>query len=336
MSRSSSLTQAAMVVNSLPAFQAAQLLSKLDVSDVKSVLKVANDLDQASANELTQCLNRLRDDIEHTKQRLDRRLSGMPLGISRSSQTQRPFEFLSEAIPVLRHHVLSDEHPRNIAIVLSLFSPDVASTTMAGLEPNLRISVLKRMCELDEIHDDDVTELVYDLRMRYNRLLHSKAGRSAGINSAVNLLSCSDEATREMLLTHVGQSDPDLAETLKRSIFGVERLCSFTDSDIKIVLRNVDTSCWAPALKNASAELIDKILSNMGDAPRGLLSHEIAEIGHVDSAQEDIARKAIVKAVLGLAREGKVNVKSKVRAPHIAFPGASQRSVPMNPGLNSS
>jgi len=339
MTPSNSLTQAAIVLNSLPPSQAAQLLAKLAPSDVKSVLGVATELDRTTANEVTECFEKLSADwesqasrsdrkeafeLEQAKLRIDKTLSVVPRDISESSWKHNPFEFLSDELPLVRNHLLADEHPRNIAIVLSMLSPVVASATMARLDRNLRISVLKRMCELDEIRDDEVTELVYELRMRLNRLLNSNVGRSVGFESATNLLSCSDAATREALLAHVSQSDPDLASTLERSVFGIERLCGFTNSDIQVVLKNMDTSCWAPALKNASTDLKTKILNNMANVPRRLLSHEIDEIGNVDQAQEDAARKSIVNEVMRLAREGKVNVQSRIRGPHIAFTGNSQ------------
>lgn len=326
MTHSNSLVQAAIVLSSLPTSQAAQLLSRLDSSDVKRVLEASDQLDHISAEQITDSLNQLQSEtrrfelanlgsesveIAEAKLQIEKALAVVPPALALSRESQQPFSFLAEAIPALRRLVLADEHPRNIAIVLSLFAPGLASQTMSTLDPNQQISVLKRMCELDEIHDADVTELVYSLRMRLNKLLNSRIGKSAGVDSAADLLSCSDAATREALLVHVEQSDPDLAKTLERSVFGVERLCRFTDRDIKTVLKNVDTSYWAPALKNASAVLVDKILNNMALAPRDLLSYEIAEIGYVDSAQEDTARRNIVNAVLDLARQGKVNVQSR-------------------------
>ena len=331
MTHTNSLMQAAIVLNSLPPQQAAELLSRLDSSDLKRVLEAANELDHISAEQITDCLNQFKLDsrrfelaalrpgsaeVANAKLQIEKALAVKPPALAISRESQQPFDFLAQAIPAIRSLVLSDEHPRNIAIVLSMFAPRLASQTMSALDPNLQISVLKRMCELEEIKDVEIAELVYLLRMRFNRLLNSRAGRSVGVGTAADLLSCSDAATREALLAHVEQSDPDMAQTLQRSVFGVERLCRFTDPDIKTILKNVDTSKWAPALKNASAELIDKILNNMASAPRELLSHEIAEIGHVDSAQEDHARRDIVNAVLGLARQGKVNVKSRVPAPH--------------------
>lgn len=338
-----SLTQAAILLSSLPERQAAQLLARLEAGDMQSVIGAATKVDAIPPEQLAECLQKFKSELKslnpeqgdtpaglhsesgrlaQAKLQIEKALASKPSEFARSNESRRPFEFLLETIPVLRAHVLSDEHPQNIAIVLSTFPPDVASATMNGLDPNLRISVLKRMCELDEIHDDDVIELSYSIRMRLNKLLNSSIGRSAGLKSAANLLSCSDAATREALLTHVSQSDPDLAHTLQHSVFGIERLQELNDSDIKTVLKHVDTSCWAPAVKNAGPKLIEKILNNMAESPRELLSLEIAEIGDVDSDLEDEARRNIVKTVLTLAREGKVNVKNRIRGPHVALPSS--------------
>ncbi len=342
MIRSNSLKQAAIVLSSLPESLAAQLLSKLQAGDMKSVLDAAKLLDEVSPEQVDHCVEQLRSDSNHlrsnessysesqcqpvspeferAKIELDRALLKAPKNPPSSDCDKSPFGFLEETIPTLRSHVLADEHPRSIAIVLSTFSPDVASETMATLETNQRISVLKRMCELDEIRDDEVTELSYGIRMRLNKLLNSSVGKKVGLKSAADLLSCSDAATREALLARVEQTDPDLADRLQQSVFKIEQLVDLADQDIKRILRNVDTSCWAPALKNAKTTLIDKILNNMAEAPRELLSHEIAEIGYVDETHEDLARKNIVNSVLRLGREGKVDIQHGPAAPHALFP----------------
>ena len=93
------------------------------------------------------------------KRQLDIALSRSVSPVERTVQSDQPFQFLIETIPTIRNHVLSDEHPRNIAIVLSSFAPEVASNCMNGLDANLRISVIKRLCELDEVLEEEVTEL---------------------------------------------------------------------------------------------------------------------------------------------------------------------------------
>ena len=74
------------------------------------------------------------------------------------------------------------------------------------------------------------------------------------------------------------------------------------------MLRNVDTSCWAPALKKAPLAIQKKFLDNMGQRPSELLSQEMANIGDVDDSVAHLAQKQIINVALKLHREGKIKL----------------------------
>lgn len=332
--------QAAVVINSLPKQLAAKVLSRLEPCDIKTVLDAITRLDDVSAAEISKAMARLAADtvrwrsnddpnhesaLDEAQKHLDAALATPRSQVERALESSSPFAFLLETIPMIRTHLLSDEHPKSIAIVLSTLPPDVASETMKGMDPSLRFSVLKRMCEIEEIDEGEVAELSFALKLRFRKLLNSRQAKSAGLGKAADLLSCSDPEIRESLLAYVGQSDPDLAHKLQRSVFGIERLESLSSGEIRTILRHVDTSCWAPALKNAQSSLVTKILGNMAPGPAELLNHEIAEIGHIGENIEDIARQNIIQVVLGLAREGKVELrKNGPRKPNPMFPQVDQ------------
>jgi flagellar motor switch protein FliG len=247
--------------------------------------------------------------------------------MDRAIESSSPFGFLLETIPMIRLHLLADEHPKSIAIVLSTWPPEAASETMKGLDSSLRFSVLKRLCEIEEIEESEIAELRFALKLRFQKLLNSRQAKSAGMGIAANMLSCSDPDIRESLLAYVRQADPDLAHKLQRSVFKIERLESLTSNEIKTILRHVDTACWAPALKNAPTSLISKILGNMAPGPAEILNHEIAEIGHIDENVEELARQNIIQVVLGLAREGKVELRKngpREPRPNPPFPQVGQ------------
>ncbi|MFK7769199.1 MAG: FliG C-terminal domain-containing protein [Mariniblastus sp.] len=327
MNPSSSLMQAAVVVSSLPKKQAAKLLIRLEPADLKSILDAMTRLDDVSAAEVSQSLERLTQETERwsmlddgaegnkysqAKRQLEDALAGAQKSDGKLG-VDGPFDFLIDTIPMIRNHLLADEHPQNIAIVLSTLPPEIASQTMKGLDNTQRVSVLKRLCEIEEIRNEDVVELSFALKLRLKRLLNSRKAKSLGVSIASGLLSCSDSETREALLTHVSQTDPDLAVKLQRSVFKLDRLETMEPSTIQVILKHVDTSSWAPALKNASTELQSKILNCMGQRPAELLAHEIDEIGHVTAPVEEIAQQNIVQVVLRLAREGKIDLRSRAR-----------------------
>ena len=326
----SSLMQAAIVVSSLPKQQAAKLLLRLKPDALKQVLDAVTRLDKLTADEISAALDRLSAEAERwalpidtgegkkyaeAKRQLAVALSDPQKGFltGHTNEEQGPFAFLVETIPAIRNHLLTEEHPRNIAIVLSTLPPELASEVMKSLEESQRVSVLKRLCEIDEISEEEVVELSFALKLGLKKLLNARQSQAAGLKVASSLLSCSDEETRESLLTHFSQEEPELASKLQRSVFKIDRLLAMDSATIKTILKNVDTSAWAPALKNAPAELQSKILDCMSERPAEFLAHEISEIGYVGSSVEDLARQSIIQVVMRLAREGKIELRKTSR-----------------------
>lgn len=322
MNANSSLNQAAIILKSLPKRQAASILSRLEAADIQTVLDAIKSLDQVTADQIMESLERLHQESRRwrtepaEKLAVDQLLDVVNLGANYVGEappagitdTDHPFGFLVAALPPVRDRVLEDEHPQNIAIVLSTFPPETASTTMKSLDPVTRVSVLKRLCELDELNQETVAQLSYALKLRYRKLMNKQQYKKTGMESAVAMLSCSDPQTQETLFALVNQSDPDLAENLQRRVIKIEDLAALKDADVKSVLRNVDTSCWAPALKKAPLSIQKKFLDNMGQRPAQLLSQEMANIGDIDESVSYLAQKQIINVALSLHRVGKIKL----------------------------
>lgn len=339
MNLSNSLTQAALVLNRLPRKQSAMVLSRLAPDDIKSVIDALTNLDKASAEELHSALERFEVEAQSlmsNEQLAVDQSSTEPAPIEELASLQRrtpdaaidddnPFSFLIDTHPSVRNHLLRDEHPKNVAMVLSLLPPDMASECVAAMEPTLRTSVFRRLCEVDVLDEEEVAGLSFALKLRLKKLLKSWYSKSVGMNVAADLLSCSDSATQEVLLEHMSQSDPDLAVRLNRSVFKIERLETLEDREIKIILKHVDTACWAPALKNAPLSLQKKILDNMAARPAELLTFEIDQIGHVVSLIQQKAEQTIISETLRLAREGKIDLrKNGPRDDGVAIPQTAE------------
>ena len=309
MNAKSSLLQAAIVLKSLPKAQVAKILSRLEAADIQAVLDAIKKLEPVSADQISETAEYL-----HRQSRRWKKAdptwhpdASNPVSPADNPQPEshHPFDFLVDAPETVRDRLVFDEHPRNIAIILASLPPETASACMKSLEPMLRFSVLRRLCELEEICDTEVNELSYALRLRFKKMMNRNS-KHEGISSAAEVLSCSDPRTQQTLLAYMHSSDPDLADELQRSLLTIEHLLELDDEEIQILLRNVDTSCWAPALKHASLELTNKILGNMAEQPAELLNQEMASIGDVDEQVARVAAKQIINAAVQLIREGKI------------------------------
>lgn len=331
MSHSRSLIQAAMVLKRLTKSQAAAVISRLQPAEIKRVLKAIEQLGDSSDVGVAEAQRRLVREsqpagIDHANQeRLQNQISsdidGSKIdaaepGSSADSKssvepgTERPFEFVIGIAPSIRQQLLEDEHPQQIAIVLSLLPPDVASETMNRFDSMTQLSILKRICEIDEINEEDVVRLSNALKTRFKKMLSTTQRNSAGVELAADLLSCTDQDAQESMIAYVGQTDPDLALKLKRTVFRIEDLALLDDSSLRLLLGSVDTSVWAPALKHAPYSLKTRIFSCMAAKPAEWLAHEIEQLGKLEPTGENHARQTIIQAVLKLAREGQIDLRT--------------------------
>ncbi len=317
MNTQSSLHQAAMILKSLPKRQAAAILSRLRAADMKQVLEAVNLLDQVTGEQLNESLERLnqearrwtstpaenREAVEHLRQiTQSNAVARPPEHKTPSHYSRHPFGFLIETLPMIRDQVLLDEHPKNIAIVLSSLPPDVASSCLKSLEPIVRVSVLKRLCELDELDKEEVNQLSYALKLRHQKLYNRNPLGSPGLKTAAAMLSCTDPDTQATLVAMLEQSDPELADELQKSLVTLENLLNFEDGLLKELLNQVDTSFWAPALKKASNAVQQKVLRNMAERPAQLLCQQMADLGDVDPRVERFARQQIINQAVLLSR----------------------------------
>lgn len=306
----SSLKQAAIVMKSLPRWQAASLLSRLRADDCVKLLEAVSQMDQVTSEQLQESLHRLKQDSERWRSS-DANSSGdinEPLAPLERRQKQgtifdrasKPFDFLIDTIPKVRQQLLENEHPKNIALVLASLPPDLASACLADLDPSTRVSTIRRMCDMEEIDSAELNELNYILKLRHQKLFRRNSRKSSGIKVAVELLSFSDLQTQQSILQLLEQTEPELARDLQLNSFAFDDLLELSEADVKTLLGKVDTSCWAPALKRAAFPLQQKVLANLAPAPRKLLSQQIAELVDLDPVVERQAQRKIIKEALAL------------------------------------
>ena len=316
MPLSSSLTRAAEVVNSLSTDYAARVLSRLEPEDIKSVLGAISNLKNFSRSEVMDSINWF---LKEAGSEIDPRKKlgssgSTPLesdtldyhSVSLDCESELPFAFLETESFETRLRLLIDEHPQNIALVLSCVEPESASDLISALDPALRVSVMKRICELDELDPEEIAYLGFELKSRLDKFSGLEQDPTLGIDVASRVLSGVDETVQYSLLAEIDQADPDMARFLKNSVWVFEDLEVLKLDDLKLVLQQLDTSVLAPALRNAKSSLQIRVFDVMAEKPAKLLATEIDQIGTVDHSRQRSARKSVVQAMLNLSRSGKI------------------------------
>jgi len=312
---SESLQKAALVLKSLPKSEAARVMSKLDPRDVKSVMQESDKIGRRTEADVLAALNQLSREIEATQ--IDDDQSRKLLNQRNKSACENqdgsgPFKFLVHLAPNLRTELLRDEHPENIALVIMNLPTDVGSQVLKQLDPAIQISVVRRLCQTEAIDSDQLSELAFNLRMQLQKKLN-RIESPNGVKLAAQLLSCSDNETQDSILGYLNQLDPTLVDDIESTMLRFEDLSDFENLDIQILLKNVDTSFWAPALKAASKKVREIVLGNMAQRVAELLSTEIANLHSLDNEIASHAQTQIINVCINLAENGKIKIPTNKR-----------------------
>lgn len=315
MSKSESLQRAAMVLKSLPKREAAMIMSKLEASEIRDVVRETESLGEQNREAVLAALNQLcleAEPLKTDRQAERERLNGQLIDQSGGSteQDSGPFHFLAHLSPVLRSELMADEHPENVALVMMFLPSEVGSTLLRGLDSPMQVSIVRRLCEFRDTDQRQIHELALHLKLRLQKKLQ-RSEKPEGVQLAGQLLSCSEDRTRDQVLSYINQLDPLLVNELEQSIFRFEDLTHLEDLDVRILLKNVDTTYWAPALKIASLGVRGKILSNMAPRVVQLLNEQIEGAESLGRDTSNLAQLEIVNVCIQLNECGKIELPNR-------------------------
>jgi flagellar motor switch protein FliG len=308
---------------SLPEDAAALIISKLNPKQVEAVSIEIAKLDSVSGDEQETVI---REFAEVNPNQLDTRAGGLDLAKAllerslgnkasstldniRQSIEAVPFSFLQKVDSQNLLTFLVDEHPQTIALILSHIPPSQASDILAGLPPERQIAVIRRIATMGQTSPEMIHEVEDGLERRMASVMSQSFENAGGVESVAEILNVIDRSTERMILEDIAQDDPDLVEDIRRLMFVFEDIAKFSDRDIQTVLKNVDNSQWAVALKGASDELKEKTLNNMSKNASELLMEEMDYLGPVRLSEVEQTQQQIVDIIRRLEDAGELTIQ---------------------------
>ena len=316
----SDIRKAAILLMSLPEDRAAQLLTRLDPKQVEAVSieiaktsgvsgdeqeSVIQDFAGANPSAMTGSAGGLDVAKSLVEQALGKN-AGSTLDNVRQSIEALPFGFLQKIDSQNLLTFIIDEHPQTIALILSHVPPAQAADIISGLPVVRQLSVVRRVATMAQTSPEIIQEVERGLERRMAAVMSQQFENAGGVPSVAEMLNVIDRATERSLLENLAQEDPDLVEEIRRLMFVFEDIAKLGDRDIQNLLKNVESSQWAMALKGASEELKDKILANMSKRASDLLTEEMEYLGPVRLSNVEQTQQQIVDIIRRLEDAGEL------------------------------
>jgi flagellar motor switch protein FliG len=223
-----------------------------------------------------------------------------------SSLQVRPFDFIRRTDPAHLLNFIQGEHPQTIALILAYLDANKASSILSSLPHEIQSEVAKRIATMDRTSPEVLREVERVLEKKLSTLASEDYTTAGGIETIVEVLNLVDRTTERTILETLEEEDPDLAEEIKKRMFVFEDIVLLGDKDIQKVLREVDSTELAKALKGVNSEVQDKIFRNMSKRAAAVLKEDMDFMGPIRLKDVEEAQQKIVTIIRKLEDAGDI------------------------------
>jgi flagellar motor switch protein FliG len=317
------LRKAAILLLSLEKPLAAEVLSQLPRRQVEQVTIEIAKLEGVTKEEQEKVLEEFnslaRDRVpmerggmdlatELLKQSLGESGSGEVLDAVRQSMNAIPFAFLQKAGADNLLTFVSEEHPQTIALIMSHLPSAMSAEVLAGLPSNKQIEVIRRIATMEQTSPEVIHDVEASLQGRMTTTFNQQFEKAGGVPRVAEILNVADRMTNKGILESLEQEDAELVDEIRRLMFVFDDLLKLDNKAIQALLKEVENSQWAVALKGASEEIRQKVLGNLSQRAGDMLREEMDYLGPVRVSDVESMQQQIVDAVRRLEDAGEIEI----------------------------
>lgn len=200
---------------------------------------------------------------------------------------------------------LKNEYPQTIAVILSKLRPEHTARVLSILPADLALDVINRLLRMESIQKDVLERVEQTLRTEFMSNLSQTSRRDAH-EMIAEIFNFFDRQTEGRFMTALEENNRESAERIKTLMFTFDDLIKLDTAAAQTLLRNVDRSKIALALKGSSDEVRKFFKSNMSTRAAKLLDEEMESMGPVRLREVDEAQTLLVNLAKDLSSKGEI------------------------------
>jgi flagellar motor switch protein FliG len=208
--------------------------------------------------------------------------------------------------PLSIAELLRNEHPQIMAAILVHLETDLTAGVLKHLSERTRNEVLLRVATLEGIQPtalNDLNEVLYKVLAGGDKVRKTSLG---GVQTAADIINLMGTASETSIIESIREQDADLAQKITDKMFTFEDLLKLDNKSVQMLLKEVSSDMLVIALKGASAELRELVLTNMSSRAAEGLREDLESRGPVRLSEVEGQQKEILKIVRRLSDEGTI------------------------------
>ncbi len=219
------------------------------------------------------------------------------IGKLTASLQVKPFEFVRKTDASQLLNFIQDEHPQTIALIMSYLSPAQSSMILSSLPPERQADVAKRIAIMDRTSPDVIKEVEKVLESKLSSLVNQDYTIIGGVDAVVEILNSVDRGTEKHIMETLEIEEPELADEIRKKMFVFEDILLLDDRAIQRVLRDVENSDLAIALKGSNEEVQSAIFNNLSKRLPAMIKEDMEFMGPVRMKDVEEAQQKIVNII---------------------------------------
>lgn len=215
---------------------------------------------------------------------------------------------VAQADPDSLAMVLSHEQPQTVALILSSIEGARVSAVLERMPEKQRADILRRMASIDAVAPEVLHEIAAALSAELRALFAGGMRKVNGKAIALDVLRRCPLQQQSEVISEIERDNAPLAAELRSRLFTFEDLRKVADRDLQTLMREIDNSKLAVALKGASNEVRVKFLSNLSQRAAEMLEDDLGAMGPVKLSTVEAAQQEISRIAQEAAQAGRITI----------------------------
>ncbi|CAD7055025.1 flagellar motor switch protein FliG [Pseudorhizobium endolithicum] len=215
---------------------------------------------------------------------------------------------LQDAEPAFIGKFLSREHPQTMAYILSMLPSSFGAKVLLQLPESRRADIMNRTVNMKDVSpkaaqiiENRVVELINAIEAERN---------SNGTAKVADLMNELEKPQVDTLLTSLGTISKEAVNKVRPKIFLFEDLLYMPQRSRVLLLNDVAADILTMALRGASNEIKECVLSAISPRQRRMIESDLAvPAAALNPREVAIARRAVAQEAIRLANSGQILLK---------------------------
>jgi flagellar motor switch protein FliG len=209
------------------------------------------------------------------------------------------------------NQMLRGEQSQTWALILGQLEAENSAEIFRTMEPAFRADVMLRMAHMEPVSPDVLDRLVKNLLARRSEASSRDYVGADGTKFLTEIMKRFDRQVASEALEALAENDPELSDSIRKMMFIFEDLVKLDASAMAVILREVDFSTLAIAMKDCPPKLKETILKSITKRAADSLQENLKTMTNVRKKEVEEARAKVMEQVFDLERRGEISLSQE-------------------------